>query len=775
MSYGYFDNKNFEYVITRPDTPAPWVNFLGTGKFSSMISNTAGGMIFDSDPLTFRMTRYNFNNLPIDRPGRYLYIKDMDSGEYWSPTWQPLKVDLDKYEARHGMGYTKISSLKNNVSTEITYFIPMDSHHEIWCAKIKNDGDKELNLKLFSYIEFSCYISQYDINSNWARYFMDCKRVGNSIVFNPSDDFIYEKRLLSYISTDLPIESYDCDREAFVGRYYDESNPVAVRNGFCSNSDVNADYACGSFCCPISLKPNEEKTFVFTVGNAENQEEIDSQSKLAFDKEYIKTELEKINELWKENRDCLQVETPDEEVNTMLNIWHPYQCRTTFNWARGMSYYQRGCGRWGYRDSIQDMLGIVHSAPEKVKEKLKIMIQIQQPNGNCHDSYFYGKNTSSGGGRSDDHLWTVFSVCTYVKETGDYAFLNEELLYTDGSKGTVIDHLKRGMEFSRKTVGEHGIPLFLKCDWNDSISKISKEKNKAESAFVFFQAAHAAYELISLFKFINDNDNLAWANDYYEWCKSIYNVLWDGKWFLRGFTDEGEKYGTDDDEFNKIFLNPQSWAVLSRLPSAEQGNSAFDNVEKYLFCDYGVVSHAPASTGIDLSKKYFFGEKAGVRENGGIFYHASTWAIIAECLLGRNEQAYSLYHRELPTMRNENVDLHLIEPYVYASSMIGPAHERYGTGSESWLSGTASWMYIAATQYILGVRPEFEGVVINPTIPQKWNEFTMVRKCRNSTLNILVQKGNEKGLYLNNKKLDGNVIPWDLLEKGKSYDVKFVF
>ena len=775
MTYGYFDNANKEYVITRPDTPSPWINYLGSGRFSGIISNNAGGLTFDSDPGSFRITRYNFNHLPVDRPGRYLYFKDMESGCTWSPTWQPLRKALDFYETRHGMGYTTISARKNGIESAITYFIPLDAQFEIWSARVKNTGDRPVQLKIFSYVEFSCYIAKYDIEANWSRYFMDARRVDNAIVFNPSDDFIDEERLLSYLATDLPVESHDCQRDAFVGRYRDESDPIAVERGYCSNTDINADFACGSFCCPLQLAPGEEKTFVFTIGNAANLEEIRRQAAQAADPQYVAMQLQALRDYWQDNRECLQVHTPDEAVNTMLNIWHPYQCRTTFNWARGMSYYQRGSGRWGYRDSVQDVLGVVHSVPAEVKEKLKIMMQIQNPDGSCRASYYPGKKTSDGGGRSDDQLWTVFSVCTYLKETGDFAFLQETLPFTDGSTGTVWQHLKAGMEFTRTHVGEHGIPLFLHCDWNDSISKISKEKNKAESAFVFFQAAHAAWELIALFTHLNDAENLAWAKEYYAWCQNTFPVLWDGKWFLRGFTDYGEKFGTDEDEWNKIFLNPQSWAVLSRLPSAAQGNSAFDEVENRLFCDYGVISHAPASTGIDIRKKFFFGEKAGVRENGGIFFHASTWAIIAECLLGRKEQAFSLYHRELPTMRNDNVDLHLIEPYVYASSMIGPAHEKYGTGSESWLSGTAAWMYLAAAQYILGIRPDYAGLCINPQIPDAWDGFTATRKCRGTAVHITVKKGQEKGLFADGTKLEGNIVPYEMLHAKQQVEVVCVY
>ena len=770
MEYGYFDNKNREYVITRPDTPAPWMNYLGNGQFSSIISNNAGGLIFDRDPGSFRITRYNFNNVPQDRPGRYLYFKDTKSGEVWSPTWQPVRKKLDFYEARHGMGYTTISAEKDGVKSEICYYIPKGTHYELWSVKLKNNSNEKKTLKIFSYIEFSSYIAKYDIECDWPRYFCDAHREGNALVFNPSDDFIDEERLLSYIATDLEIESYDCERDAFLGRYRDESCPIAVENGFCGNTDINADNACGSFCCPITLEPGEEKEFAFSVGNARDLDEIKQQVSAASDNALRKQQLEELKAFWSANSSKFVANTPDEAMNTMLNIWHPYQCRMTFNWSRFISYYERGLDRgWGFRDSMQDVLGVMHIVPKEAKERIKTLLSIQYSNGSCRAVYYPGTGESSGGGRSDDQMWSIFSVCTYIKETGDYSFLDEKVSFIDGGEATVFGHLKAGLEFTRKNVGDHGVPLFLHCDWNDSISKISKEKGKAETSFVFFQAAHAAYELVRLFKHTGDSEKLAWAEDYYEWCRKTYPVLWDGKWFLRGFTDYGEKFGTDSDEYNKIFLNPQSWAVLSRLPSSEQGNSAFENVENRLFCDLGVCSHAPASSGIDLKKKWYFGSKSGVRENGGVFFHASTWAVIAETLLNRSEQAYSLYHRELPPIRNDRADQCMVEPYVYSSSMIGPAHKRYGAGVGSWLSGTASWMFLAASQYILGFRPDYDGVIIDPCVPKEWNGFSYERlyrgvKCEVVSPAIPKSGARAKALIVDGTRIEGNFVSADMLE-----------
>lgn len=780
MKYGYYDNENREYVITRPDTPAPWLNYLGNGQFSGIITNTSGGLIFNKDAGNHRITRYNFNNIPWDRPGRYLYLKDMESGEYWSPTWQPVMKDLEFYECRHGMGYTKISGTYEKVATDITYFIPNGKNYEVWKVKIKNKDNKPKNLKIFSYIEFSSYIAQFDIEADWPRYFMECYRKGNAVVFNPSDDWIKIKDILSFIGTDLPIDSFDCDRDKFIGRYRSETNPIAVENGACGNNENSADNCCGSICSKISLAPDEEKEFIFTVGITDNDEKIKDILAESTNLEIAEKDLADLKEFWNDHINKIQVNTPDEEMNTMLNCWHPYQCKMTFNWSRFISYYERGLSRgWGYRDSMQDVLGVIHSVPDAVKTRIKTLMSIQFSRGDAKAVYFPGTGKSNGGGRSDDHIWGIFSVCSYIKETGDYAFLDEKVPYADCGEGTVYEHLIAGLEFTRRNVGEHGIPLFLHNDWNDSLKLISTE-GKGESSFVFFQAAHAAYELIRLFEHIGDKEKLDWANDYYDWCRSVYEKLWDGKWFLRGFTDYGEKFGTDDDEFNKIFLNPQSWAVLSRLPSKEQGNSCFDNVNKYLLCEMGVASHAPASEGLDVKKKSFFGLPAGVRENGGLFFHASTWAIIAETLLGRNEDAYSLYHRELPTVRNDNVDQCFIEPYVYASSMVAPVHPKYKMGVGSWLSGTASWMFVAATQYILGFRPDYDGVIIDPCVPKEWDKFNYSRMYRGIKCNVTSGKlpcegARSTALIVDGEKIDGNFIPFDKIKGKKEVNIEIIY
>lgn len=780
MNYGYFDDKNREYVITRPDTPSPWMNYLGNGKFSGMISNNAGGLIFDSDPGNHRITKYNHNNLPMDRPGHYLYIKDMKTGEYWSPTWQPVMKDPQFYECRHGMGYTSISFKYDNVSSCITYFIPEGKNYEVWKVTLKNDSDETKELKLFSYMEFSFYHAETDMLQEWSRYFCDCYMKHDSVVFDPSNELSDYERRFAFMSTSLPIESYECQRRAFIGDYRDETNPIAVERGYCTSTDINADYACASLCSSITLKPGEEKQFLYTVGDAEKVDDIPALRKEATDLSVAEKDLAGIKAKWNSILMRQQVNTPCPEMNTMLNVWHPYECQMTFNWSRFISYYERGVTRgFGFRDSMQDVLGAMYASAKQCKERIKMLLAIQLSDGSAKSVYFPTTKKAEGGGRSDDHLWSIFSVCTYIRETGDTAFLDEIIPYYDGGEGTVAEHLIRGLEYTRKMVGKHGIPKFLACDWNDSLSWIARQTREAETTFVFFQAAHGAYELIQLFEALGDK-RLDWAKEYYEWCRSQYSQLWDGKWFIRAYDDFGFKVGTDADEENKIFLNPQSWAVLSRLPSPEEGNSAFDNVMKYLMCEFGLVSHGPATSYRDFSKRAYFGLKSGVKENGGVFYHANTWAVIAETLLRRNNEAFELYHASLPAVRNDQADRCLIEPYVYASAMLGKTHERFGAGSNSWLTGTASWMYLAATQYILGFRPDYKGIVIDPCVPTAWEGFSVSRVCRDTLVELKVGKmpcdtSRVCALIVNGVKLDSNVIPYSLIAGKEKVSVEAIW
>ena len=764
MEYGYFDNAHREYVITRPDLPTPWLNYLGRGKFSGIISHTAGGMCFDGDPSNRRITRYKYNNLPSDRPGRYLYVRDQDTGRYWSPTWQPVLSPLSRYECRHGLGYTRISRSCEGIDTSLLYTIPLDAPYEVWQVRMTNTTDRARTLRLFSYVEWSWYDAFYDILCDWPRMILQCRCEGNTILFDPVSEQCESGLLRSYLATDLPVDGYDCSLSAFIGPYRSEANPLAVERGTCTNSEARSDNAVGVLSSQIVLQPGETRVFHYALGTANTPQERATCLRRALDPDRLERDLQALRRDWDDYLSRQQVLTPDEDMNTMLNIWNAYQCSTTFDWSRFVSAYERGVDRgMGFRDSMQDVLGILHARPEEARQRILLLLSIQLSQGDAKDVYYPGTGQAKGGGRSDDHLWSVYSVCEYIRETGDASLLWEVVPYVDGGSGTVREHLEQGLRYTRTHLGRHGIPDMRRNDWNDSMAPINK-RGGAESVFVFFQLAHAAYELMWLYRHLGITDGLAFAEEIYGYCRSKLATVWDGGWFLRAFTSEGEPYGTAKDDFNRLFLNPQSWAVLSRLPDPRQAHAAFDAVMEHLYTGFGLITHWPASTGYDLDHKGFFAFVAGARENGGIFFHANTWAILALTLLRRGEDAWKCYQSSLPPRRNTQADRCLTEPYVYSQTMLGPQHPRFGACSNSWLTGTASWMYFVATRYILGVRPDYEGLRIDPCIPRGWAGFTATRSCRGVCCRITVQKGEAASTVVDGRPLEGTVIPWKWLE-----------
>jgi cellobiose phosphorylase len=687
MNYGYFDNEPREYVITRPDTPSPWINFLGNGEYGGFISNNAGGMSYHKDPNSRRITRYKYNNLPFDRPGRYIYLRDMETDEYWSPSWQPVMKKLDEYECRHGLGYTIIKGVYSGIEAHTTYFVPVGKDYEIWKMRIKNNTSKERHLKVFTYVEFSYPHASLDLMCDWPRMLFNADCNDSVILFEAMTDAFYP-----YISINMEVEGYDCSLEKFIGAYRSESNPIAVENGFCTNSDISSENAVGGLCCPLKLAAGEEKTIAVVLGFSENKETAKDESKKNLNLNIIEKDFGELKEYWNRYLSKIRFTTPDKEVNLMLNTWNQYQCKTTFDWSRFISLYERGIDRGlGFRDSMQDVLGVVHAIPEKVKQRIVDLLSIQNKRGDAMSVLYPATKKAQGGGRSDDHIWSVFSVCNYIKETGDIDFLNEMVPFYDGGEGTVLEHLENSIKFTMNNLGTHGIPLLLLSDWNDTLASINA-KGGSESVFVFFQLGHAVYELMYLYRHYGYEEKLEWASEVYDYCKLKLDMVWDGKWFLRAFNSYGEKFGTAEDQYNRIFLNPQSWAVLSRLPSREQAVSALDAVRENLKTDLGLITHFPAPNFYDTERKAYMPCAAGTKENGGIFYHANTWAIIAETILGRNEYAFEYYRNTLPCKRNYIADVCKIEPYVYASHIFGKQHPRFGEGTNSWLTGTASWM-----------------------------------------------------------------------------------
>lgn len=762
MKYGYFDRSGNEYVITNPKTPTPWMNYLGNGGFGGLISATAGGLTFDGDPSNRRMTRYRFQGVPIDRPGRYIYIKDCESGDYFTPMWQPVQRDMQFYECRHGFGYTKISGKYMDISSATTYFVPLGKRFEIWKTTVKNESDKERILKIFTYVEFSFPRAEIDTLCHWSCMTFKTSFDGKKLLIDPaSSHFPHKSNLMTFFGSDLDIIGYDTDQSVFIGSYNSESNPCGVESGECKNTLIEADSCIGVLCSQIVLRPGESKSFINVLGACSSYEESEEFLKDALSN--CDNALVEIKNKWEKTIDCLTVDTPDDEVNLMLNSWHPYQANTTFDWSRFISYYERGVDRgFGFRDSMQDVLGIMHSSPEKAKERIKLLLSIQNSTGDALSVYYPATKKAQGGGRSDDHLWSILSVCNYVRETGNSDFLFESVPYHDGGEGTVLEHLEKGIDFTLNHLGRHGIPDMLESDWDDSLSWMNIERNGAESVFVFFQLAHASTELLKLYKAYGMTERIPKMQKVNDYCKEKLDTVWDGKWFIRAFTPEGEKFCTDDDEYNKVHLIPQSWAVMSEIVDENRLNTAMDNVMKYLYTDMGLITHYNPSGTYDPTKKSYYAFPAGVRENGGIFFHSNTWAIIALAMLSRNDEAFKCYKASLPCRRNDKADLCMTEPYVYSQTMTAPPSSRAWHCVNSWLTGTASWMYYAATQYILGVRPDYKGLIIDPKIPSDWNGFTLKRTVRGTVCNITVKNGG-KNLIVNGEAVNSNTVPYEMI------------
>lgn len=765
MKYGYFDNQNREYVITDPQTPTPWMNYIGNGGFGGIVSNTGGGLSFDGDPSNRRVTRYKFNNQPIDRPGRYLYIRDEDSGDYWSATWQPVMKSEQKYQCRHGLGYTVITGTYSNIHSSVTYCVPLGKRFELWNVTLTNQSDHPRTLRLYSYVEFSFHDAKWDMLAHWPCMALRCDFQENKIIVDTCAEQLAGTPLYDYIATDLPIIGYDCDPEHFVGLYRSESNPQVLDTGVCTNSNVWSNNCIGVLCSQLTLAAGETRSLRYTLGATDRQDQIDFQIQDAFS---LKHPIDQIRQHWLDYTAKFRICTPCDDMNTMLNTWNAYQAKTTFDWSRFISFYERGVDRgFGFRDSMQDVLGVMHAAPEAAKERIKLLLSIQCQNGNARSIYYPAVDRSEGGGRSDDHLWSIFSVCTYIKETGDYGFADEIVPYADGGNASVIDHLDTGIQFTMNHLGKHGIPLMLKSDWDDGLAPMNKGGTlDGESVFVFFQLGQAAYELVALYDAMGLQERSSKMLQIFEYCKSKMDVVWDGSWYLRAFTPSGDKYCTQEDEFNQIHMIPQAWSVLSHLADKNHANMAMDQVKKYLYTDLGFKTHFNPSEGFDPSRKAYYLHPAGSRENGGIFFHANTWVIMAFAMLGRSEDAFRSYCNMLSIRRNDMAEICRTEPYVYSQTMNAPPHQAPWKCVNSWLTGTASWSYFVATQYILGIRPEYKGLLIDPQIPLEWDSFSACRICRGTEYHIHVYRSEvKKGLYVNGIPMESNYIPWSIPEK----------
>jgi len=779
MRYGYFDDKNREYVITRPDTPLPWINYLGVDSYCGLMSNTAGGYSFYKDAAHRRILRYRYNNVPSDRPGRYIYLRDNKTEDYWSATWQPTNKNLKKYkyECRHGLSYTTISSEYADIKTETAYFVPVGEANEIWRIKVKNNSKRARSISLFTYVEFCLWdalndMTDYQYNLNIGKTEFRNNAMYHLTLYNMHKDNF------AYFWSNVKVDSYDGVRQDFVGPYRSEANPIAVENGKCSNSLAVGWAPFGGLNVNLELKANEEKEVVFVLGYGEG---LGAEKKIMAkysNPKNVDKELAKLKSHWDENLAKFTAETPDPAVNSMVNIWNQYQCKTTFNWSRSASYYEAGGERgMGFRDSNQDTLGFAHQIPDKVRLRLIDIASVQFPEGRAHHGYSPLTKKGSREGYGDDHLWLVQAVHNYIKETGDMNFLNELVPFTDGSKGKMYDHILRAVEYSWNNTGYHGLPKAGFADWNDCLN-LSGPKGMGVSVMIacqFVLGANLLAELAEKSGRVLDVEK--YKDMAIEMKKRINENAWDGEWYMRAFDDNGKAVGTSKNEEGKIWLESNTWAVLSGVAEGERMIQTLNSIKKHLYTKYGIVIFYPAYSEYHPELGYVSVFPRGLKENGAIFCHTNPWAMCAEAMAGRGEQAFEYYKTILPSASNDIADKHWTEPYVYSQMIAGKEHKDFGQAKNSWLTGTAAWNFVAASQYILGIRPDFEGLIIDPCIPKTWKGFKVKRVWRGTTylINVKNPKNVNKGvvkLTVDGKVIKGNKVP--ILKDGKKHKVEVV-
>ena len=816
MKFGHFDDKNREYVITSPRTPYPWINYLGTQGFFSLISNTAGGYSFYKDARLRRITRYRYNNVPIDMGGRYFYIKDGDT--IWNPGWSPVKTELDSYECRHGMGYTIITGRKNGLKAEATFFVPQNYDGEVQQLVLTNESGSAKTFKLWSFAEWCLWDAQDDCTNFQRNYSTGRVEVVGSTIYHKTE---YRDRRdhFAFYTVNDSIDGYDTDRDSFIGLYNGFHNPQAVLDGKANNSFADGWSPIASHYKEITLAAGESKTLVFILGYVEmpaaEKFEADGKtinkvkSNAMIEKyntpEKVAAGLAELRETWDKLLGILNVDTPDDKVNRMVNIWNQYQCMVTFNLSRSASYFESGIGRgMGFRDSNQDVLGFVHQIPDRARERIIDIASTQFPDGGCYHQYqplTKKGNADIGGDFSDDPLWLILSVSAYIKETGDWSILDEMVPYDNDMSVAqpMLEHLKVSFYHIVNNLGPHGLPLAMRADWNDCINlscysdtpgesfqtytnpKFKAEggySKVAESAFVGALFTYAGPNYVQILNHLGKTDEAAKAQAEIDKMKKVMmDSAWDGDWFLRAYDAEGKKMGSKECEEGQIFIEPQGFAIMSDI-DAEASKKTLKAINERLNTQYGLVLNNPAFT------KYYiqYGEistyPGGYKENAGIFTHNNAWIICAAAYAGEGDQAFKYYSEIAPAFTEETSDIHKTEPYVYgqmiggkdAGADIGKQGDNFGQGKNSWLTGTAAWNMVAISQYILGIAADFDGLKIDPSIPHEWDGMKATRQFRGATYDITVKNPNHvckgvKSMTVDGKAVDGNVIP--VMDGGK--------
>jgi N,N'-diacetylchitobiose phosphorylase len=784
MHYGHFDDESREYIIERPDIPVSWTNYIGVRDMCTVLSHNAGGYSFYKSAEHHRITRFRQNGVPLDRPGHYVYIRDDETGEFWSVSWQPVGRDLKKahYECRHGLSYSKFRCHYRGIQAEQLVFIPIPDDVELWDVKINNTSRRLRKLSIFGYIEFSFHHIEIDNQNLQMSLYASGSSYKNGII---EYDFFYEPWTYHYFTSNFDPDSYDCVRDRFLGNYRTETNPVAVEIGKCSNSSELGGNHCGVLHKKIKLAPGQEKEFLFMLGVGPRSKGKEIRKKYSHIGK-VDEEFESLRNYWQKKMEVFQCKTPHPGMNTMLNIWTLLQAETCVVWSRFASFIEVG-GRTGlgYRDTSQDVMAVVHTNPEKCKERIIELLHGQVSAGyGLHlfdPDVFKPKQDKLPGVKlptvvptpnpqdiihgmedvcSDDALWIVVTICEFVKEIGDLAFFDQVIPFADQGEGTVYEHMKRSLDFTAQHVGPTGICKGLRADWNDCLNL-----GGGESAMVAFMHHWALRAFIEAAKVLGRQDDVIKYSEMAEKVReACEKELWDGGWYIRGITKKGIKIGSHQNKAGKIFLESNSWAVLSDVASSERGRQAMDSVHKYLASKYGIHLCWPTFSEPDDDIGYLTRVYRGIKENGAIFSHPNPWAMVAECKLGRGDLAMELYDALLPYNQNDIIEIREAEPYSYCQFIMGKDHTAFGRARHPWLTGSGGWAYIAATQWILGIRLSFDGLIIDPCIPKKWKGFEVQRLWRGATFHIKVKNphGVQKGIKsmtMNGKSVSGPIAP----------------
>ena len=789
MNYGYFDLENKEYVITKPNTPAPWANYLGSPEYGAIISNNAAGYSFVKSGANGRISRYKFNT-SMALPGRYIYIRDNDLNDYWSASWQPVGKPLDKYESKcqHGTAYTIISAKYENISSETTYYVPLNKTYEVWSIKVTNNDTKDRNLSLFGFIEFTneSNYEQDQVNLQYSQFISRTSFEGNKILQHLNenekkrpDGTNGKERFFGMVGAD--VVGYNGSLDEFIGEYRTYSNPIAVENGKCNNALNFNGNSCGALQSNVTLKSGESVTLTYILGqknDAEATEILDVYKNTSA----VAKDIEELKNYWHTKLNGFQVKTPSESFNNMINVWNAYQCFITFIWSRAASFTYCGLRNgYGYRDTVQDIQGIIHLDPEMAVDKIRFMLSAQVDNGgglplvkfnhnagheDTPDDDSYVRETGHPSYRADDALWLFPTIYKYIGESGNKAFIDEVIVFANGGEGTVYEHLKRAINFSMERLGDHDMPAGLHADWNDCL-RLGK---KGESTFVAFQLYYAMTILKGFATEKNDVDYIKYLDEIQEKLSKALNSCWEEDRFIRGIRENGVVVGSRKDPEANMWLNPQSWGVISGFSSKEQAEISMESVNNILNTPYGVRLLAPSYRDhfFDGALMHIF--NPSTKENGGIFSQPQGWVILAEALLGHGNRAFEYFSECAPASFNDRAEIRVLEPYAHGQFVESSDSPNEGHAHVHWLTGTASTVMVGCVEGILGMRPDADGLTISPSIPSDWEDISIEKNFRGKHISIEIKNPDHaesgvKEITLNGEKLSGNYIPADKLQQ----------